>query len=112
MFTDDKSQGSACAQVANYGSNPSADLIAFANATEIGLEFFNVTAVPGTNGGMISEDCLYLNVWSKPQSGESEKAVMVFIHGGGFTGGSASHSPVFNGGALADEQDVIVVTLK
>lgn len=61
---------------------------------------------------MISEDCLYLNVWSKPQSGEAQKAVMVFIHGGGFTGGSASRMPVTDGSSLADQDDVIIVTLK
>jgi cholinesterase len=30
-----------------------------------------------------SEDCLTLNVWSKPQIGEKSKAVLVWIFGGG-----------------------------
>lgn len=30
-----------------------------------------------------SEDCLTLNVWSKPQTGEKLKAVLVWIFGGG-----------------------------
>lgn len=28
-----------------------------------------------------SEDCLTLNVWTKPQTGDSKKAVMLYIHG-------------------------------
>ncbi|CAN8104167.1 unnamed protein product [Discula destructiva] len=108
---DGSEYGNMCAQVAGYGSNPTAEQIALANITEVGLELLNITSVPGTKGGVISEDCLYLNVWSKPQSGEAGKAVMMFIHGGGFTGGSASHMPITNGGALADQQDVVVVTL-
>lgn len=30
-----------------------------------------------------SEDCLGLNVWTKPQTGERRKAVMAWIYGGG-----------------------------
>jgi cholinesterase len=31
------------------------------------------------------EDCLYLNIWTKPQTGEKKKAVMIWIYGGGET---------------------------
>ena len=34
-------------------------------------------------GKTVSEDCLTLNVWTKPQTGEAKKAVMVWIYGGG-----------------------------
>lgn len=87
-------------------------MIAFSNVTDVGLELFNLTGTPGSTGAVIIEDCLDLNVWSKPQSGEKQKAVMVCIHGGGFTGGSASHMPIYNGGTLADQEDVVIVTLK
>jgi len=30
-----------------------------------------------------SEDCLHLNIWTKPQIGEKAKAVLVWIYGGG-----------------------------
>jgi carboxylesterase type B len=30
-----------------------------------------------------NEDCLTLNVWTKPQEGEKKKAVLVWIYGGG-----------------------------
>jgi len=36
---------------------------------------------------------------------------MVFIHGGGFSGGTSS-TPQFNGSALAEKEDVIIVTFK
>jgi carboxylesterase type B len=31
----------------------------------------------GVTMGPQSEDCLYLNIWTKPQTGEKKKAVMV-----------------------------------
>ena len=34
-------------------------------------------------GHQVSEDCLTLNVWTQPQTGEAKKAVMVWIYGGG-----------------------------
>ncbi|KAE8150662.1 carboxylesterase [Aspergillus avenaceus] len=54
------------------------------------------------------EDCLYLNVWSRPTA-SALKPVLVFIHGGRFTLGGAN-SPYYDGQVLADEQDVVVVT--
>jgi len=56
------------------------------------------------------EDCLTLNVWTKPQTGEKKKAVMVWIYGGGFgSGGTNNHA--YNGARLADEHDVTVVSI-
>ena len=40
-------------------------------------------------GNTFSEDCLTLNIWTKPQTGEKLKAVLFWIFGGGmrlFTG--------------------------
>lgn len=91
---------------------PSAEEIALSNITDVGIELFNLINVPGSTDAVISEDCLYLNVWTKPQSGEALKAVMIFIHGGGFTGGSASNQPIFDGSALADQEDLVIVTFK
>lgn len=39
-----------------------------------------------------SEDCLTVNVWTKPQVGEAKKAVMVWIHGGAYTAGMSSQT--------------------
>lgn len=58
-----------------------------------------------------SEDCLYLNIWTKPQAGERKKAVMVWIHGGGFVVGSGNNA-VYNGASLAEDSDVVLVSVK
>ena len=60
----------------------------------------------------ISEDCLYLNIWTpfRNSSGfESKVPVFVFIHGGSFEMGSGS-AKVLNGQFLARELNALVVT--
>jgi para-nitrobenzyl esterase len=54
-----------------------------------------------------SEDCLYLNVWTPPDA--VALPVFVWIHGGGFTGGTA-FAPVFDGTEFA-KAGVVVVTV-
>lgn len=57
-----------------------------------------------------SEDCLYLNVWTPARAKAGDKlAVMVWIHGGGFTAG-ASSEPRQDGTNLA-KKDVIIVSI-
>ncbi len=56
----------------------------------------------------ISEDCLYLNIWS-PQK-EGQFPVMYWIYGGGFRSGAGSWD-MFNGAKLAATRDVVVVTI-
>jgi cholinesterase len=58
-----------------------------------------------------SEDCLTINVWTKPQTGEKAKAVLLWIYGGGFFLGSSA-VPIYNGARLANENDVVVVSIK
>jgi para-nitrobenzyl esterase len=58
--------------------------------------------------GAVSEDCLYLNIW-KPAGATTKLPVMVWIHGGGFSGGSGS-VPIYDGAALA-RRGIIVVTI-
>ena len=58
----------------------------------------------------MSEDCLYLNIW-QPEGGSEKKAVMVWIHGGGFVLG-ASTLALYDGEILASVGDVIVVSLQ
>jgi cholinesterase len=62
-------------------------------------------------GDKFSEDCLTVNVWTKPQTGESKKAVLVWIYGGGFTFGN-SDNPAYNGQYIADQEDVVLVSFK
>ncbi|KAK3068226.1 hypothetical protein LTS18_000753, partial [Coniosporium uncinatum] len=64
----------------------------------------------GAAENQMSEDCLYLNLWTKPQAGEKKKAVLIWIYGGGFVVGSAANE-VYNGALLAEEQDVIVASM-
>lgn len=81
-----------------------------ANATGLtaqGREIYNEWNQVGDRFG---EDCLTLNVWTKPQTGEAGKAVLVWLYGGGFfTGGTSV--PLYNGRIFADEQDVVIVTV-
>jgi para-nitrobenzyl esterase len=67
-------------------------------------------AKPGSITDGSSEDCLYLNVWTPANSmTKSKLPIMVWIHGGGFTGGSGS-SPQNFGNEFA-KQGVILVTI-
>uniref|UniRef100_A0A673C1Z9 Carboxylic ester hydrolase n=1 Tax=Sphaeramia orbicularis TaxID=375764 RepID=A0A673C1Z9_9TELE len=58
----------------------------------------------------VSEDCLYLNIHAPAnRAPDARLPVMVWIHGGGFTMGSAS---LYDGSALAVYQDVVVVAIQ
>ncbi len=57
-----------------------------------------------------SEDCLFLNVWTTASATKQSKLpVMVWIHGGGFTGGSGSDAG--SAGDAFAKQGVILVTI-
>ena len=57
----------------------------------------------------VSEDCLYLNVWTPTLGAAEPLPVMVWIHGGGFAVGSGSE-PRYDGANLA-AKGIVVVTL-
>ncbi|HEV3037245.1 MAG TPA: carboxylesterase family protein [Candidatus Angelobacter sp.] len=57
----------------------------------------------------MSEDCLYLNIWTAAKSAKEHRPVMVWIHGGGFTRGSGSSSS-YNGEILS-RKGVVLVTI-
>ncbi len=65
-------------------------------------------SMPGETPPKVSEDCLYLNIWTPVRRPGARLPVMVWIHGGGFTNGSAS-MPLYWGDRLA-KRGVIVVT--
>ena len=66
------------------------------------------------DGELQSEDCLSLNIWTPDvpdrPSPVGARAVMVWIHGGGFTGGSGSNF-LYRGAKLARQGDLVVVTI-
>jgi para-nitrobenzyl esterase len=55
----------------------------------------------------MSEDCLYLNVWTPAKSAGDRIPVLVWIYGGGFGGGSTS-IPTYSGEQLAKKGVVLV----
>jgi para-nitrobenzyl esterase len=57
----------------------------------------------------VSEDCLYLNVWTPAHAPGEKLPVMVWIYGGAFTGG-ATAIPLYDGASLA-HRGVIVVSV-
>ena len=63
----------------------------------------------GSGAPQISEDCLYLNVWTAAKSAGEKRPVMVWIHPGGYTSGSGA-SPGTDGEALA-RKGVVLVTI-
>uniref|UniRef100_A0A2K5F8B0 Carboxylic ester hydrolase n=1 Tax=Aotus nancymaae TaxID=37293 RepID=A0A2K5F8B0_AOTNA len=58
----------------------------------------------------MSEDCLYLSIYTPAHTHESSNLpVMVWIHGGGLVSGMAS---MYDGSVLAAFEDVVVVTIQ
>ena len=57
------------------------------------------------------EDCLRLNVWTPGLAASTRKRpVLVYMHGGGFSGGSGHDLLAYDGENLARRGDVVVVT--
>ena len=65
--------------------------------------------MPGETPPTVSEDCLYLNIWTPATSARERLPVIVWIYGGGYINGSAS-MPLYWGDRLA-HKGVIVVTV-
>ncbi len=66
-------------------------------------------SMPGEKPPVTSEDCLYLNIWTPAKGANDRLPVIVWIHGGGYTNGSAS-MPLYWGDRLA-QRGVVVVTI-
>jgi para-nitrobenzyl esterase len=61
----------------------------------------------GGQGPAVSEDCLYVNVWTPAKSPRERIPVLVWIYGGGF-GGGATSDPNYSGEQLAKKGVVLV----
>ncbi|MEG3122423.1 carboxylesterase/lipase family protein [Sphingomonas sp. GB1N7] len=72
--------------------------------------FGPVAPQSGDRYGPQSEDCLFLNVWTTDARPTARKPVMLYIHGGAYSGGSVT-DPLNDGVTLAARGDVVVVTV-
>jgi para-nitrobenzyl esterase len=57
----------------------------------------------------VSEDCLYLNVWTPAAKAQKPRPVLVYFYGGGFIAGDASE-PRYDGAAMA-RRGIVAVTV-
>ncbi|GAB3585236.1 carboxylesterase/lipase family protein [Hymenobacter daeguensis] len=57
----------------------------------------------------VSEDCLYLNVWTPAKSAQERRPVLVYFYGGGFNAGDGSE-PRYDGESMA-RQGIVAVTV-
>ena len=60
--------------------------------------------------GVQSDDCQYLNVWTKGINDGKKRPVMVWLHGGGYAMGASSELPFYDGANLA-RKDVVLVSI-
>ncbi|HEX8505109.1 MAG TPA: carboxylesterase family protein, partial [Hymenobacter sp.] len=57
----------------------------------------------------VSEDCLYLNVWTSAATAQEKRPVLVYFYGGGFLAGDGSE-PRYDGESMA-RQGMVAVTV-
>ncbi|WP_157579271.1 carboxylesterase/lipase family protein [Spirosoma montaniterrae] len=57
----------------------------------------------------VSEDCLYLNVWTPAKSGNEKLPVLVYFYGGGFMAGDGSE-PRYDGESMA-KRGIVALTV-
>jgi len=65
---------------------------------------------PARANGMMSEDCLRLNVWTPALRDHHRRPVLVYFHGGAFSNGSVNDD-VYDGARLCRRGEVVVVTV-
>jgi para-nitrobenzyl esterase len=64
----------------------------------------------GSAATVPGEDCLRLNLWTPQINATRKRPVMVYMHGGGFSGGSGHDLLSYDGESLARNHDVVVLT--
>ncbi len=83
------------------------DATQFPNRAMQSDTFTNSSQFKQPIAGELSEDCLFLNVVT-PSAPGKPRPVLFWIHGGAFVTGSANE---YDGSVLADQGDVVVVTI-
>jgi para-nitrobenzyl esterase len=63
----------------------------------------------GFRADTLSEDCLYLNVWTPAKSGKEKLPVLVYFYGGGFVAGDGSE-PRYDGESLS-KKGIVTLTV-
>ncbi|MDX8056542.1 carboxylesterase family protein [Lentzea sp. BCCO 10_0798] len=58
-----------------------------------------------------NEKCQSVNVWTKSLRTEARRPVVVWLHGGGFSSGSSSELPYYDGRNLADHGNTVFVSV-
>lgn len=90
-------------------------LISFIDATKFGASCpsappINVIPIPwNVTASHYGEDCLSLNVWTKP--GRRNAPVLVFLYGGAFIWG-LTDTKLYDGTIFANNNDAVIVTVK
>jgi para-nitrobenzyl esterase len=64
----------------------------------------------GSAATVPGEDCLRLNLWTPEIHATRKRPVMVYMHGGGYSGGSGHDLLSYDGESLARNHDVVVIT--
>ena len=60
---------------------------------------------------LVSEDCLYLNIWVNADDKTEKKPVMVWIHGGAYVVGSGSEASYSGANLVQEHSDIIFVNI-
>ena len=63
----------------------------------------------GSAEQVAGEDCLRVNLWTPEINGSGRRPVLVYMHGGGFSGGCSQDLLSYEGENLARQHDVVVV---
>ena len=77
---------------------------------------FGPVCMQQRTNALMSEDCLYLNIWTKAESEDEKRPVMVWIHGGGWSSGAGANvdssstgiTGTYDGEAFAENGVVLV----
>lgn len=81
------------------------------SAVKYGADCMQAPAGPGPHTALLSEDCLFLNVWAPVERTTKAMPVMVWIYGGGFVNGGTSMYSATDNGTVTAKRGVVFVTL-